>query len=103
MGRRERAKGVRRERQLVRRLRAAGLRARRVPLSGAAGGERCDVLVEKPMLRIELKSRASGWQRIRRWLNGADALVLWADRCEPVVVMRLSTFEKLAKPEESHG
>ncbi len=103
MGRRERAKGVRRERELVRRLRAAGIPARRVPLSGSAGEARCDVVVERPPIRIELKARSSGWQTIRRWLDGVDALVLWADRCEPVVVMRLTTFETLARSEDQHG
>jgi hypothetical protein len=35
---------------------------------------------------------------LHRWLDGADALVLRADRRAPLVVLRLSLAAEIAKP-----
>ncbi len=100
MGGRERSKGVRRERELVRRLRAAGIPARRVPLSGAAGRDRCDLVLScRPGWRlcVEVKARNRGWATLHRWLDGVDALILCADRKEPLVVLPLSVLEDMLR------
>jgi Holliday junction resolvase len=92
MGRRSRDKGARAERALVRLLQAAGFAAERVPLSGAAHG-RFGGDVSVPLLgvdrRVEVKARADGFRELYRWLDGADLLVVRADRSEPLVVLPL--------------
>tara|TARA_Y100001973_G_C5172758_1_gene320070 strand:- start:61 stop:378 length:318 start_codon:yes stop_codon:yes gene_type:complete len=93
-GRRSRSKGYRREREVVLALRAVGIDAQRVPLSGAAQGEFAgDVVatIDGETKQIEVKARADGWRTIRGWLDGNDALILIPDRDEPLVVERLST------------
>jgi hypothetical protein len=85
-------KGNRAERELVRLLQAAGFAAERVPLSGAARG-RFGGDVSVPLLgvdrRVEVKARANGFRELYGWLNGADVLVVRADRSEPLVVLPL--------------
>ncbi len=99
MGKREREKGRRREQELVRLLKRFGLRASRVPLSGAANTAKCDVVVEseKARLCVELKARKDGWKQLHRWLTTGDVdmLVLWADRKQPLVVVDLDLFAYL--------
>ena len=92
-GKKSRSKGYRREREIVLRLREAGLDAQRVPLSGAArGGFSGDVVTTDSAGRkwtLEVKARADGWRGLRAWLQENDALVLVADRAEPLI---LTTF-----------
>jgi Holliday junction resolvase len=92
-GKASRAKGDRLERAIVRLLQDRGIGAERVPLSGSAGG-RYSGDISVPCLGrdlvIEAKSRGSGFRQLYKWLDGRDALVLRADRCEPIVVLRLN-------------
>ena len=47
------------------------------------------------MLNIELKCRADGFCKLYSWLNGRDALIVKADRQEPLVVVRLPLAAEL--------
>jgi hypothetical protein len=91
-GRASRDKGNRQERALVALLQAAGFAAERVPLSGAARG-RFGGDLSVPLLgldrRAEVKVRGNGFRELYKWLNGADLLVVRADRAEPLVVVPL--------------
>ena len=97
MGKASRDKGARRERQLANMHQAIGIRAERVPLSGAVqfrNTEKTDLDVY-PFGRdgapwvTEAKARASGegFTTIKRWLGDADALFLVEDRAKPLVVL----------------
>ena len=92
MGKASRDKGARVERQIVHLLQEKGLAGERVPLSGSAGG-RFSGDVSVPVLGddwlLEVKARANGFARLYDWLAGADALVIKADRKEPLVVLPL--------------
>jgi hypothetical protein len=72
----------------------------RVPLSGAIGG-RFGGDVVLPLLGrdlcIEAKARAQGFRELYSWLNERDALIVKADRLEPLVVVRLSLAAEFAK------
>lgn len=110
-GRKSRSKGARREREAVALLRAIGVRAQRVPLSGAVGAMpeggddelsvqfRDDLLcqVDGWLFRVEVKARANadGWQTINKWLGMSDALMLMQDRAEPKLVLPWRTFVTL--------
>lgn len=108
-GKRPRQKGNRAERALVRFLQERGFAAERVPLSGSAGGKFAgDVTV--PLLGrdrvVEVKCRAAGFRELYRWLDGADLLVIRADRSEPLVVLRLklaATVAAMAEHERAKG
>ena len=62
---------------------------------GRFGGD-----VSLPLLgidrRVEIKARANGFARLYGWLNGADLLVLKADRREPLVVIPLALAAEIA-------
>jgi Holliday junction resolvase len=98
-GRRSRDKGNRAERHLVHLLQGAGFAAERIPLSGAAGG-RFSGDVSVPLLgvdrRVEVKARANGFRELYKWLDGADFLIVKADRLEPLVVVPLKFAAEIA-------
>jgi Holliday junction resolvase len=98
-GRASRDKGNRTERALVRVLQEHGFAAERVPLSGAArgrfGGDVSVPLLGRDM-RVEVKCRADGFKELYRWLDGADFLVVKADRAEPLVVLPLKVAAAIA-------
>lgn len=97
MGKKSRDKGVRRERMIVEMHEAVGIRAERVPLSGAMkfrNTESTDVDIyvagkDMPPWVTEVKARAdaSGWTMIKKWLDDADALFLIEDHEKPLVVL----------------
>jgi len=97
MGKAQREKGCRNERQLVSILRAYGIPAQRVPLSGGTSYAKGDVEAEIKgrTWRIESKVRGNGFKRLYEWLTGNDALVVRADRQEALVVLPLRTFCEL--------
>jgi Holliday junction resolvase len=100
-GRQSRAKGIRTERSIVHVLRASGIAAVRVPLSGAVGGRFAGDIVLPLMgldLCVEVKCRADGFRELYSWLNQRDVLIVKADRQEPLVVVRLSLAAEIAKP-----
>ena len=99
-GRFSRNKGARTERALVRLLQDRGLAAERVPLSGAAGGRfKGDLSV--PVLgndwTVEVKCRAGGFRELYSWLNGNDALIVKADRRQPLVVLPLDVAADIVR------
>jgi len=119
MGRQQREKGARVERELVNKLKEAGIEAKRVPLSGAAEGFKGDILIErKPSItagvfddaqifgeksgyewRVEVKSRkgGAGFKVIQDWLGDNDVLILKRNGVDPLVVLPFEHFTALAK------
>lgn len=99
MGKAQRDKGARFERECVSTFRAYGLTADRIPLSGAAEGFKGDIRLidhNETALRVECKKRAAGQKQIREWIEDSDLLVLGADRQEALVVLRLKDFCELS-------
>jgi Holliday junction resolvase len=98
-GRASRQKGDRAERAIVHLLQERGFAAERVPLSGAARG-RFGGDVSVPLLgrdlRCEVKCRGNGFRQLYDWLNGADLLIVKADRLEPLVVLPLKFAAEIA-------
>lgn len=103
-GRSSRDKGNRWERKLVHLLQEIGLSARRIPLSGSAGGEFAgDLRVTLPLkwpidITAEVKARGdgAGFKSIIKWLGDHEALFLCRDRAEPLVVLSWDTFSWIA-------
>jgi len=96
MGKMQRDKGARVEREIVQRFIDIGLHAEKIPLSGAAGGSFSgDLLVNGR--RVEVKSRkdGTGFKLLYRWLGDNDWLVLKQDRSEPLVVMTIQALGSL--------
>jgi Archaeal holliday junction resolvase (hjc) len=99
-GRRSHRKGARAERSIVNALRASGIAAVRVPLSGAVGGRFAGDIVLPLMGRdlcVEVKARAVGFRELYSWLTNRDVLIVKADRREPLIVLRLSLATQIAK------
>jgi Holliday junction resolvase len=94
-GKSPRQKGDRLEREVVKLLQAAGVPARRVPLSGSIAGYPGDVVVTVAGRDhvLECKSRRD-FATLYAWLERRDAVILKADRKEPLMVLRLSDFLK---------
>lgn len=97
MGKASRDKGARVERKIVDLHLSIGVKAERVPLSGAATfrntqGTDVDVYVrgedEAPFV-TEVKARANGegFVTLEHWLGDADALFLVRDRADPLVLL----------------
>ena len=98
MGKSQRDKGYRFENEIRKFLVEKGREAVRVPLSGGDNNFKGDVILknyfpEPPYdLVIECKKRANGFKQIYDWLEGNDALILGADRKEPLIVLRLKDW-----------
>ena len=99
MGKPSRDKGLRRERAIVDIHTKCGLRAERVPLSGAlryrGNGADVDLYVRgAEPVKAEIKARGDGdgFKTLERWLGGNDALFLWRDRSTPFVVLPLHVW-----------
>ena len=69
-GKRSKKKGYGGEREVVNLLRKYGIKAERVPLSGALKSQKysCDVALGNGK-RIEVKRRKSGMKTIQKWLE----------------------------------
>ena len=103
MGKASRDKGLRRERALVEIHMKCGLRAERVPLSGAShyqgNGADIDIHVRgSNPVKAEVKARGegNGFKTLQRWLGDNDALFLWRDRAAPFVVLPLRVWLEIA-------
>jgi len=100
----QRDKGARREREMVAKHVAIGVKAERVPLSGAAHyksqGHDIDIYTRgndaAPMI-AEVKARKDGgdFKTIKRWLGENDALFLIEDRAEPLIVVPWRVWAEL--------
>ncbi len=104
MGKASRDKGLRRERAIVEVHTKSGLRAERVPLSGAlryqGNGADVDLYVRGAVpVKAEVKARGegSGFRTLERWLGGNDALFLWRDRAAPFVVLPLHIWLEIVR------
>ena len=112
MGRASRDKGARRERDIVNMHRQAGIRAERVPLSGAAHyqGAAHDVDIYPRVgaatsswfssvpICAEIKARKKFPAWLTDWLADNDALILVEDRADqPLVVLPWTTWERIIK------
>lgn len=100
MGKPSRDKGARFERELVQDFAAMGLKARRVPLSGATDYAKNDVEVTagfdcKTVFSGECKRRAGLPKFFVEALDGADFAAFRQDRGETLIVLRLKTFGEL--------
>lgn len=96
MGKSQRDKGARVERELVNRLSEAGITAERVPLSGGAGGSYTgDIIIEGAKAEVKARKEGTGFALLYRWLGDNDYLIVKTDRKEPLVVMEMHQFEKL--------
>jgi hypothetical protein len=102
-GRASRDKGNRLERALVHALQDVGFAAERVPLSGAARG-RFGGDLSVPLLgtdrRVEVKCRGNGFRQLYDWLDGADFLIVRADRQPPLVVLPFKLAAEIAAAAE---
>lgn len=102
-GKGQRQRGDRFERECVEKLRLLGVPSVRVPLSGAAGGQFSgDIRVQvgkapPPRCTVECKVRKVGWGNLYSWIKPVQYLFIKNDREEPLVVMRLSEFARLAR------
>jgi len=103
MGKSSRDKGLRRELAIVDIHMKSGLRAVRVPLSGAVryrgNGADVDLYVRgAEPVKAEVKARGDGdgFKTLERWLDDNDALFLWRDRAEPFVVLPLRVWLEIA-------
>jgi len=95
-----RDKGAGYERELVNALKERGLKAQRVPLSGATEYAKNDVEVitgfdETIKLSGEAKRRKQLPKFFTEALDGADFAAFRQDRGETLIVIRLQTFADL--------
>jgi len=103
-GRYSRNKGAQFERDIVNDCRRRGLAAERIPLSGAMGGSfggDVRLTICDRTLKIECKILANGFKFLYDKLSGNDALVIRADRKDPLIVMTLSSYLDTFSPKES--
>lgn len=103
MAKASRDKGLRRERAIVDIHMKCGLRAERVPLSGAVryrgNGADVDLYVrgvEPVKAEVKARGEGDGFKTLERWLGGNDALLLWRDRAPPMVVLPLHVWLEIA-------
>ena len=102
MGKMQRDKGARVEREIVALLNEIpGVEAERVPLSGAAGGSYSgdiSIRIGDYGVTAEVKARkdGQGFATLERWLGENDLRVLKRDRQTPMVVLPWATFKALS-------
>jgi hypothetical protein len=73
-------------------LQDRGIGAERIPLSGSCGGKfsgDLSIPICGRDLTVEAKSRGSGFKQIYSWLKGRDALIVRADRQNPLLIVPL--------------
>ncbi len=104
MSRASRDKGRRIEREIVARHAALGVKAERVPLSGAARyqGNGADVDVyafgqdAAPLVgEVKARGNGAGFTTLERWLGDSDILFLRRDRADPLIVLPWSAWARL--------
>ena len=102
MGRMQRNKGARVEREIVQRFIDIGLHAEKIPLSGAAGGSFSgDLLVGGRKVEVKARKDGTGFKLLYRWLGDNDFLVCKQDRTEPLVIMTIQTLGDLLDEQDS--
>jgi len=95
MGRMQRSKGARIEREIVELHRGLGLRAERAPLSGASRyqGNNADVDIyplgpdEAPLVgEVKARAKGEGFATLERWLGDNDFLALRRNNAKPLTL-----------------
>jgi hypothetical protein len=98
-GRHSRNKGSRAELALMKFLQAHGFAAEKISGLYKAGPD-----LSVPLLgvdrQVEVKIRGRAFGALYRWLDGADLLVVRADRQPPLVVIPLSLAAEIASAAE---
>lgn len=102
MGKMQRDKGSRVEREMVALMQSHNITCERVPLSGAmkyqGNGGDIDIYASDLHLQTEVKSRAKSlWKTLVNWLSSSDVLILKANREDPFVFMPMRVFIELAQ------
>jgi hypothetical protein len=95
MGKLSRDKGARFEREIVAIARSHGLRAVKVPLSGATEFAKGDVIVGNSAgdWTIEAKKRGASFKQLYAWLDAdCDLLAIAADRQPVLAVLPIEDF-----------
>ncbi len=93
-GRHSRSKGARTERNIARLLQDHGLAAVKISGMYKPGAD-----LSVPRIgSVEVKCRADGFRQLYSWLTDRDALVVKADRQEPLIIMRLALAAEIIKP-----
>lgn len=87
-------KGSRVEREIRDAHLQVGIPAKKMPLSGALGGEYAGDLLIAGKLRAEVKARksGSGFAMIQKWLGSNDLLFLRENNDSPKVVMPMEIY-----------
>lgn len=94
MGRSQRDKGLRAEREFARII-----GGERVPLSGAAGGRFVGDVIDSDGRRWEVKVRKDGFKMLYKWIENVDFLAIRSDRSEWLVVLRIDDYLRLVGDE----
>lgn len=94
MGKMQRTKGINAERELVHLLEDLGIKAHRVPLSGAMANYKDDIVLGDEST-IEVKRRKKIPAILNEMLVSADYGAIREDRGEWLVVMRVKEFATL--------
>ena len=99
MSKAQRDKGLRVEREIVNACLEVGIKAERVPLSGAAGGSYTGDIILCDKFRCEVKSRkdGAGFRLLYKWKGLNDILIIKQDRSAPLFIMDLDTLSRLMK------
>ena len=109
MGASQRAKGNRVEREFVTAIKELGLRAERVPLSGASHFRGCghDVDVYRAGDEFPLCGEIKARKEIPAWLSGwlgdNDFLAIKEDRAEPLIVLPWRVWARLLNPQNKEN
>jgi len=101
-GRKSKDKGYRFENRMVNDLNAAGIRARRIPLSGADPHEKGDIEIMDFGL-CEAKNRESIGAYLWDWLDDYKVLFLKRNFRDPLVVMELEDWTMLMRSYTEDG
>lgn len=104
-GNHSRNKGYRGERELVKILQEAGIKAKRVPLSGATEFQKGDIVFKSGsrQYNIEVKRRHKVNSLLYNMLENSDFGALRADNKGWIVLMPLETFIRLLNQEDENG
>jgi Holliday junction resolvase len=94
-GAHSRRKGSRAELALVKFLQAEGFAAEKLSRMYRPGPDLSVPLLGRD-LAVEVKIRSDGFRELYRWLDGADLLIIRADREQPLVVIPLQLATEIA-------
>jgi len=96
MGKSQRDKGARVERQILRMFTNAGFKGERVGFLPWMGHDRQgDLHIEGKTYEIKARKKGEGFKMIETWLGDNYGLVLVANNKEPLIVLRITDFLNL--------